>query len=214
MSDFGSSHHTGLPFCGHKSSENMPHSEFNGNPEGAYRSAHTFLPHHKRLHAREVICKYFSGEMAPVSGKEKIMTIRCGFRVFAASVLWLACAFHLYADTGEETMEISTKPDVISCIYSGVKEAKGAPVVTLQLKNVSEKEITNLLAGFRIYKKGGDELVYTTGVTYGFPIKPGEMKEFTLFRYLPMKENVRKALVDEESDHEVKLVVDEISYAD
>ena|GEM_PF-5369461 len=39
-------------------------------------------------------------------------------------------------------------------------------------------------------------------------------KNFTLFRWLPMKEEVKKALVDDEDEHTVELVIDEIIYED
>lgn len=134
------------------------------------------------------------------------------FAIF--SLFGIIFASGIYAEADEKNREISSQPDVVSCTYSGVTSENGQSVVTLKFNNLSGKEITNILAGFRIRRKSNNELVYTTGVTYGFPINPGETKYFTLFRWLPMPDKVKKALVDEEENHTITLVVGEITYAD
>ncbi|HOO76757.1 MAG TPA: hypothetical protein PK636_01685 [bacterium] len=142
------------------------------------------------------------------------MIVRHRFSLIPVLLLSTACSAVLHAGEEAEGLEISSRPQEFSCLYYGVKEENGETVVPLRFRNATDREIVNILAGFRVRRADDGKLVYSTGVTYGFPIPPGETRDFTLFRWLPMKPDVRKALVEEKDRHSVALVVDEITFAE
>ena len=105
----------------------------------------------------------------------------------------------LSCGTQEPGIEISSQKNVISCLYQGLGERDGEPIVELLLINKTGKNLQAVYASLLIVDANGTT-VQQTGFTYGRPFLKGEKKYIPAFEYIPLKEDAL-AVLKQSSGH-------------